>query len=397
MPLVLSRRPKPHKHTVYTPIRKATGAIGAFGNALEREAQQRAFLREEEELILILNQAYQVLGATITSEDIRDTVLSALTNGQLQPLLDALNWAEFAVELNKIHPLLAAGNKQAAATQLKRFFNVSHMTPVDAKIFTHMVESSSKPITEVTVRTLFDLVDKGAVNWARTESSQLIVNISQEVRSNVQMMVSNAVSGQFTREGLARQISMIIPLHDKWASAVVTRQQNLLDTFLKDGMSLSDAQGKALVMSERYAERLTRTRAQTIARTESAMAAGEGRMNAWNSLISQGILNADAQKIWLTAEDEAVCPICEPLDQQTASINDEFAFGGETIPAHPNCRCDVALLPSDVNQNDDPNINVDQEGPVVQADTLIDDSSQISDATLNFDTEDDSTQQDEFA
>lgn len=376
MPLVLSRRVKPSK-TTFVNIRKAENdgekAVDAFGNALERAAQKRAFQKEEEALIVILNQAYKQLGAAMDADDIRDTILSALSGGQLQPILDALNWVDFAKKLNEIAPIIQAGNSSAAAAQLKKFFNVPAMSPTSQATFDRMVASATKPVTNFTIHTLFNLTDQNAIDWARTESSQLIVNIQAEVRSNIQTLVGNAMSGQYNSQQLAHQIAQIIPLHTQWANAVVTRQQNLLDTFLKNGMSLTDAQEKSQSMSDAYAARLTRTRAMTIARTESAMAAGQGRMNAWNTLITQGILAPDAQKIWLTAEDEVVCPICEPLDQQTAGINDEFAFGGLTIPAHPSCRCDVALLPTDIS-GDTPQFNETQDGPVVQADQLIDDS-----------------------
>lgn len=45
----------------------------------------------------------------------------------------------------------------------------------------------------------------------------------------------------------------------------------------------------------------------------------------------------DTEEIWYTAEDEKVCPVCGPLDQQPESIWRNTQPGGP--PAHIGCRC----------------------------------------------------------
>lgn len=72
-------------------------------------------------------------------------------------------------------------------------------------------------------------------------------------------------------------------------------------------------------------------RATLIAVTEVTVAIVAGLMLAYGA--------GDVKRVrWVTAEDEAVCPICEPLDGKTALIGEGFD-GIDNPPAHPRCRC----------------------------------------------------------
>ena len=79
------------------------------------------------------------------------------------------------------------------------------------------------------------------------------------------------------------------------------------------------------------------TRARTMARTETIAAHAEGALNTYEEAGLEGV---DLLEEFATAEDNAVCPICEELAKKGPYTIDE-ARG--LIPAHPNCRC--AWLP----------------------------------------------------
>lgn len=81
-------------------------------------------------------------------------------------------------------------------------------------------------------------------------------------------------------------------------------------------------------------------RAQTIARTEIARAM-EGALQA--QAKTQGGLD----KRWLDAPN--ACPICQANTQEgVIGIDQDFASGDSTPPAHPNCRCALALVPAPI-------------------------------------------------
>lgn len=97
---------------------------------------------------------------------------------------------------------------------------------------------------------------------------------------------------------------------------------------------------------------LSVSRAEMIAVTEITRLFAEGNVLAWEST---GLVSG---KVWRTAEDDLVCPICRPLNGKIVEIESTFellpeemdeallkqAEGGadftwQTPPAHPRCRC----------------------------------------------------------
>jgi SPP1 gp7 family putative phage head morphogenesis protein len=73
-------------------------------------------------------------------------------------------------------------------------------------------------------------------------------------------------------------------------------------------------------------------RAEMIAVTEVTRCFAEGNMETWRSSGVVGKMR------WQTAQDELVCPICEPLAGEEADLGQGFAEFGNP-PAHVNCRC----------------------------------------------------------
>lgn len=74
-------------------------------------------------------------------------------------------------------------------------------------------------------------------------------------------------------------------------------------------------------------------RAETIARTETAMANGRGTLLSYESLGHEG-------KEWLTAGD--ACDICLLAEADgPIPLSETFSNGFDTVPAHPRCRCSL--------------------------------------------------------
>lgn len=69
--------------------------------------------------------------------------------------------------------------------------------------------------------------------------------------------------------------------------------------------------------------------ATTVARTETARAFTEGKLESW---IDSGVVE---YVIYQTADDERTCPVCAPWNN--VMISADKAFG--LIPQHANCRC----------------------------------------------------------
>jgi SPP1 gp7 family putative phage head morphogenesis protein len=80
-------------------------------------------------------------------------------------------------------------------------------------------------------------------------------------------------------------------------------------------------------------EKIGRTRARLLARTEIVSASAQAQLSAYQDAGLQGV-GLDAE--WLTARDDKVCEDC-----QDAAANGPYTLeqAQGMIPLHPNCRC----------------------------------------------------------
>lgn len=98
-------------------------------------------------------------------------------------------------------------------------------------------------------------------------------------------------------------------------------------------------------------------RAARILDNEDTVAQNFGRQILFMNAVAKGYLPADTQKVWLTAVDERVCPVCAPMDSVAVNIDEPFLVRSHrglvhhdtklwVPPAHTNCRCTVMPRPS---------------------------------------------------
>lgn len=96
-----------------------------------------------------------------------------------------------------------------------------------------------------------------------------------------------------------------------------------------------------------YIDKSFTTRVRKLARQEEHNIDEQAKQFAWMWMQDKGQLSPKAQKMWITAKDERVCPVCGPLHGQKIGVNDRFrTHVGEfwTPGLHPNCRCVVRLI-----------------------------------------------------
>ena len=148
----------------------------------------------------------------------------------------------------------------------------------------------------------FDVTNPEAVDWVKKHAADTVKNVSQTTREAIRDLVEDAFEEQFDVDDLAEKIEELI----------------------------GDAD-----------------RAETIARTETLRASNEGQSQLWDQAKDAGLLTGDEQQEWIVTPDDRLCPICEPMDGETVPLNGKFRLNtGEDVdspPAHPNCRCTVAL------------------------------------------------------
>jgi len=169
-------------------------------------------------------------------------------------------------------------------------------------------------------------------SFIQEHGGQLIRRVSVEQYNAVNTLVRQAAfTNTMTVDQLARVIRPCVGLTTRQAQTTKHFYQSLVD----DGYSHKEAYKRQLV----YAAKVHRRRAALIAQTELAYAYSAG----WHATIEQnvedGVLPPGTKKVWLTAEDEKVCPECGKMNGEAVLWNEPFSNGSDYPPAHPNCRC----------------------------------------------------------
>ena len=171
----------------------------------------------------------------------------------------------------------------------------------------------------------------------RRRSANLVTGIDNEVRNTLRRALADGTIEGLQPEELAARIRGIVGLSTRDAQAV----DNLRAGMRAQGVPAGTANRRA----KEYADRLLDARALIIARTEITDAIETGRQELWEQAVEAGLLaRKHIWRIWVTHEDDRVCPICRPLHGSRARLGGTFSKGGQSSlrpPAHPNCRCSV--------------------------------------------------------
>ena len=139
------------------------------------------------------------------------------------------------------------------------------------------------------------LANNTAANWARTNLADLLQKMFQTTYEGVNETVPRFYTENWTIDDLTRAL-------ERWHSP---------------------------------------RRAELIATTETTRAVVEGERAAVDQMTKE--TGIELVPIWLTANDEMVCPVCGPRHKKP--ITD-----GVFPPLHPRCRCGAAYEPKKVSK-----------------------------------------------
>lgn len=184
---------------------------------------------------------------------------------------------------------------------------------INEKTGTIAIKSSRKALDQISEDATYETVDENAITWARDRAASLV---GMRYDGNGELVPSADVAYRIddsTRDMLRSMIRDAV-------------EQGLTNAELRD------------TLSEDYAFSLDR--ALTIARTESAFAHVAGAMIGYREAVSEDGLKLN--KLWILGEN--ACDICEAnAAQGPIPIDENFESGDDAPPAHPLCRCDIAM------------------------------------------------------
>ena len=140
-------------------------------------------------------------------------------------------------------------------------------------------------------------------------------------------------------------------LFPRWANAVNNFADRTANQLTARNITGNRAAELLDNRTKRYGDKLRRSRARMIARTETSFAQNAARQVSYNTAIEGGLVPQTALKTWVTGGFD-VCNICSPLSGQKVPLQSVFYWangGGLHPPAHPNCRCKTRMAPN-INQ-----------------------------------------------
>ena len=221
--------------------------------------------------------------------------------------------------------------------------------------------------SEAILRFRFDRTSPTAEAYAVKSSASMVSDISDSNITGVRALVGRAFQEQRTYQqtatALTALLSETVPLNSvsqrlgqiyginanglfpRYANAVANFAERTALDLADRGITGSKALKVVQDRSDKYAQKLRRSRAKMISRTEIMRANNSGRLAAADQAAAKGLFDkTKAKRQWLSAPQDS-CFICGPLNEVAVDYNQTW-FEGEPAYVHPNCRCTWILLPN---------------------------------------------------
>lgn len=257
-----------------------------------------------------------VQGAEEAAKSVSVSSLSGkISSGDLFGAENEVDLEELAAEITRAAPELASAMREAG-------FGATDELP-----------SSMEGL-------VFDPLRANVEEWARLRAAELVVEVTDDQRQGLREYLTRAIESEIHPRRSAKQLRNMVGLNSRWQRAVERRHALLLE----EGLPADVVERR----SEKYAGKLLRRRALTIARTETMRAVGAGRQAMWEQLAQDGAVAAADEKEWQTSMDERVCPYCGPMHGRRVGVKEAFQtmLGSVMNPneIHPNCMCTAHLV-----------------------------------------------------
>lgn len=214
----------------------------------------------------------------------------------------------------------------------------------------------------------FNRVDPNVVMFARERAARLVVQVAEDVREAIRIVVATGAAEGLTTVQQARAIREIVGLPPNWAAApsnlgrelragrfTTTRRLSAIDKArigkrLREGTVTEEFIAE---MEGRYARSLTNRRALNIARQETQESAMHGLRESWKQADEQGVLPTTTKRVAIVTPDDRLRPehaAVPGMNPDGVGLDEPYdtPWGpqpGPPWPADPHlCRCSEGLL-----------------------------------------------------
>lgn len=202
---------------------------------------------------------------------------------------------------------------------------------VDAHILTPVGGISGKPWTAPYIESAYK---KGAIRAYTDLRAEDLANQPTIFTGGREEFIRTA----FSAPEVTQKIELLFTRAFTELEGVTAAMDQQMSRILAEGLSQGHGAAKIARNLRENVTKMTRTRANVLARTEIVRAHSEGQLDAFERL---GETEVGVMAEWITAGDERVCPECSALEGVVMTIKEARGL----IPRHPNCRC--AWIPAD--------------------------------------------------
>lgn len=303
-------------------------AAGRFRSNRERRAWQTSQRVADKNVPRVVNTLLLELRATRRDINV-SAVTRAIASGNVK-----------AVEEGLLLPNLDANLRAKYQTQIREVLNEAGVA-----------SRTLLPKNLIGMFGRFDLTNPRAINWARERSSELVREITEGTRRAIRRGIAEGIEQGVPVRTTARRLRSAVGLTE--------RQWNQVSGFrakqLRRGVDAATVERQA----DKLAVQIHRRRALNIARTETINASYQGREELWEQVADDGLVDRTQMKRkWIvTPDDRLDSVICAPMAGQIRGMDEPFLTGdGRLIKgptAHPQCRCDVIVIPPGTSIFDD--------------------------------------------
>lgn len=307
--------------------------------------------REVRDTLVLLRSAERAIRRQFLLS-VREARLAS-TLEELADLLEAGRVEEAVAGLNVVGPQLSSAvNSAYSAAGVNAALAIQSQLGPDLRVnFNLLNERSVQRLQENRLRLVTAFAQEGrevanTVLQAGVARGDAAVDIARDLRASLGLTAQQARFVENYRDQLRRGSALALQRElrdrrfDSTVAAVAAGRRGPLTAAQIDRMV------------ERYRERWTAFRAQTVAETEALRAVNEGEEEMWLQAREEGEIQ-DVTSIWRTAGDERVRPSHSFMNGQERPLGEPFESGaGNRLrfpgdPAAPpsdtvRCRCVVA-------------------------------------------------------
>lgn len=194
------------------------------------------------------------------------------------------------------------------------------------------IEEERKGVIQEVIKLLFDK-EKEDEKWKNTLEPQTKIMIKEQGRDTLDFL---GQGGEDIDMSEARVVRFIEKEAGGMIEGINKTTLQKLRTSLVEGVKAGEGIPELKARVADIYDAARGKRAEKIARTEVLRATNFATQEAYRQ---SGVVEG---KEWLTALDDRVCPICDPLDGKIVGLKKSFETSVGSVdypPAHPACRC----------------------------------------------------------